>query len=176
MISSETDTPKRKDLERLGAEVHYFGHYERWDPQEIYYYAAEKCGFKANPYRRDGTYSKYASLDDKIDDLQFYTTFIKFGIGKATYDAAQEIRNKKITRREGVHLVRKFDGEFPKRFHREILEYIDMDEKEFEETIDKFRSPHLWKKENKKWILRNQVDYLPEDMEEYPELEVMELE
>lgn len=149
--------PKKSDLDALGVQVHYLGYYLRWDPQEVYYYAAEKCGFKANPYRRDGTYSKYASLDDKMDDLQFYTTFIKFGIGKATYDAAQEIRNSKITREEGVALVKKFDGEFPSRYYKEILEYLDMTEEEFEETIDNFRSPHLWKKEDGKWKLRNAV-------------------
>ena len=37
-----------------------------------------------NPERSEGTYSKYASIDDKIDDLHYYTTFIKFGIGRTT--------------------------------------------------------------------------------------------
>ena len=32
-------------------------------------------------------------LTDKIDDLHFYTLFIKFGIGRAPYDVSQEIRN-----------------------------------------------------------------------------------
>ncbi|MBN1645713.1 N-acetyl sugar amidotransferase [Candidatus Woesearchaeota archaeon] len=155
--------PKKSDLQKGGVEVHYLGYYLRWDPQEVYYYAAENCGFKANPFRRDGTYSKYASLDDKMDDLQFYTTFVKFGIGKATYDAAQEIRNGKITREEGVRLVKKFDGEFPARYHQEILEYLDMTDEEFTATIDKFRSPHLWKKEDGKWTLRAQVENNEED-------------
>ena len=52
-----------------------------------------------------GTYSKYSSIDDKIDDLHYYTTYIKFGIGRATYDASQEIRNKHITREEGLWLI-----------------------------------------------------------------------
>ena len=40
------------------------------------------------PERITGTYSKYTSIDDKIDDLHFYTTGIKFGIGRATHEAA----------------------------------------------------------------------------------------
>ena len=79
-------------------EVHYLGYYLRWIPQEVYYYAVENTGFKARPFRTQGTYSKYNSIDDKIDDLHYYTTYIKFGIGRATYDASQEIRNKHITR------------------------------------------------------------------------------
>ena len=57
-----------------------------------------------------------------MDDLHYYTTFIKFGIGRATYDAAQEIRCEDITREEGVSLVKKFDGEFPSRFLDDLFE------------------------------------------------------
>lgn len=38
--------------------------------------------------------------------FHYFTTLIKFGIGRATYDAAQEIRNGKITRSEGVSTLR----------------------------------------------------------------------
>ena len=79
-------------------EVHYLGYYLRWIPQEVYYYAVENTGFKARPFRTQGTYSKYNSIDDKIDDLHYYTTYIKFGIGRATYDASQEIRNNILQR------------------------------------------------------------------------------
>ena len=46
---------------------------------------------------------------------------IKFGIGRATTDAAQEIRSGDITREEGVLLVNKFDHEYPDRFADEIF-------------------------------------------------------
>ena len=50
-----------------------------------------KYKIQARPFRTQGTYSKYNSIDDKIDDLHYYTTFIKFGIGRATYDASQRL-------------------------------------------------------------------------------------
>ena len=78
--------------------------------------AVENTKFKARPFRTQGTYSKYNSIDDKIDDLHYYTTYIKFGIGRATYDSAQEIRTEKITREEGVNLVKQYDQEFPKKY------------------------------------------------------------
>ena len=112
--------PKIEDLSNKNIEVHYLGYYLKWTPQEAYYYAVENTNFKARPHRTQGTYSKYSGIDDKIDDLHFYTTFIKFGIGRATYDASQEIRNNHITREEGAALVNRFDGEFPDRyFNRE---------------------------------------------------------
>lgn len=135
----------------------YLGYFERWDPQECYYYAVENSGFEAASERSDGTYSKYTEIDDKIVPFHFYTTFIKYGIGRATYDAAQEIRNKKITRQEGVQLVKRYDGEFPKTFFRDFLEYIDISEDLFHSTLDEFRSPHLWDKSQGEWKLRHAV-------------------
>jgi hypothetical protein len=86
----------------------------------------EHGGFEAAPERTPGTYSKYNSIDDKIDDLHYWTTHVKFGIGRATYDAAQEIRSGEITREEGVALVHRFDGEWPARFEDELMAYLSI--------------------------------------------------
>lgn len=146
--------PDADALEKSNIEVHYLGYYLKWTPQEVYYYAVENTGFNARPFRTQGTYSKYNSIDDKIDDLHYYTTYIKFGIGRATYDAAQEIRNKHLTREEGVALVKKFDGEFPDRYFEEIMNYIEMKPERFHELCNQFRSPHLWTKVGDKYSLR----------------------
>jgi N-acetyl sugar amidotransferase len=147
------------DLEKSKIEVHYLGYYLKWTPQEVYYYAVENTGFKARPFRTQGTYSKYNSIDDKIDDLHYYTTFIKFGIGRATYDASQEIRNQHLTREEAVALVKKFDGEFPDKYFSEVMDYLEINSDYFKnELTDKFRSPHLWtKNSNDEWKLRHTV-------------------
>lgn len=147
-----------QELEKLNVEVRYLGYYIKWTPQESYYYAVEHTNFAARPFRTQGTYSKYNSIDDKIDDLHYYTTFIKFGIGRATYDASQEIRNHHLTREEGQALVKRFDGEFPDRYFNEIMEYLDIKPEHFLELMDKFRSPHLWIKVGGKWKLRHTVN------------------
>jgi len=146
-----------EDLEESGVEVRYLGYYIKWVPQEAYYYAVQHTGFQARPFRTQGTYSKYNSIDDKIDDLHYYTTYVKFGLGRASYDASQEIRNRHLTREEGVALVHRFDGEFPDRYFQEIMEYLDISPDDFMEWCDKARSPHLWRKEGGEWKLRHQV-------------------
>ena len=123
----------------------------------MYYYAATNTGFRPNPDRTQGSYSRYAGIDDVIDWLHYYMTFVKFGIGRATYDAVQEVRNQKITREEAVSLVQKYDHEFPSRYLNEFLEYFSMTEEEFFENIDKFRNPKLWTKTNNEWTLKYQV-------------------
>jgi len=146
-----------KEIERSDMEIHYLGYYLKWVPQEAYYYAVENTGFQARPFRTQGTYSKYNSIDDKIDDLHYYTTYIKFGLGRASYDSSQEVRNKHLTREEAVALVKRYDGEFPGRYLQEVMEYIEMDVEHFIELCDRGRSPHLWTKENGEWELRYPV-------------------
>jgi N-acetyl sugar amidotransferase len=150
--------PSESELKESNINVHYLGYYLKWTPQEVYYYAVENTGFKARPFRTQGTFSKYNSIDDKIDDLHYYTTFIKFGIGRATYDASQEIRNSHLTREEGQALVKKFDGEFPDKYFNEIMDYIGMSPVHFMDLSDKFKSPHLWTKKDGEWKLRHTVN------------------
>ena len=155
-------------------EVHYLGHYLKWHPQSCYYYAVEHGGFQAAPERTPGTYSKYNSIDDRIDDLHYFTTGIKFGIGRASYDAAQEIRSGDITREEGIALVKKFDHEFPGRFVEEMYKYLSINKLEFPQAsemfenpimdkdyfmklTDNFRSPHIWINEQSEWKLRTPI-------------------
>ena len=148
----------QKDVVNTGTEVHYLGYYYKWDPQEMYYYSVENTGFRANNTRTQGSYSKYAGIDDKIDWLHYYMTVIKFGIGRATYDASQEIRNNKITREEGIALVQKYDDEFPEVYFQEILDYLNIDKKKFWEIVDNFRNPLFWhKKEAGEWEKINTI-------------------
>ncbi len=163
-----------KPLNDINAEVHYLGYYLKCHPQSAYYFAVKNGGFKPSPERTVGTYSKYNSIDDKIDDFHYYTTYIKFGIGRATYDASQEIRSGDIDRDEGLALIQRFDGEYPERWSKEIFKYLTINSdyfpkasKMFEQPImdrdyfdclsNQFRSPHLWKCINNKWELRKRV-------------------
>jgi len=144
-------------LKATNVEVHYLGYYLKWTPQENYYFSVENIGFEANEDRTEGTYSKYNSIDDKTDPYHYWTTLVKFGIGRATYDASQEIRNGHIERPEGVALVHKYDEEFPRKYFSEFLDYLDMEEDEFFEVADSFRSPHLWRYADGAWQLRHKV-------------------
>lgn len=166
--------PHPDQIAGLNIDVQYLGYYLPWHPQDCYYYAVENGGFRAAPERTAGTYSKYSSIDDKIDDFHYYTTFIKFGIGRATYDASQEVRNGDITREEAVALIRRYDGEYPERFENDNFAYLSlpprdfpiaangfehpqMDRAYFERLADRFRSPHIWKYEGHAWKLRKAV-------------------
>lgn len=149
--------PENDTLEKIGLEIHFMSYYRKWIPQENYYYCVENTGFEANPMRTEGTYSKYAGLDDKLDGFHYYLAYIKFGLGRATSDSAHEIRDGHLSREEGVALVNRYDGEFPKKYFHEFLNYCDISEDYFWQVIDSWRSPHLWQKEGDLWKLRKTI-------------------
>ena len=142
-------------------------------PQNCYF-AVENGDLNQLPKGIWAHIAKYSSIDDKMDDFHFYTTFIKFGIGRATHDASQEIRNGEINRDEAISLIKQFDGEYPLRSSEEIFQYLSIDQKtfgdiskEFEQSefnqeyfdllTDSFRSPHLWLFKDSRWQLRNPI-------------------
>tara|TARA_Y100000310_G_scaffold152150_1_gene151687 strand:+ start:1774 stop:2970 length:1197 start_codon:yes stop_codon:yes gene_type:complete len=152
------EPPPIEDIKKAGIDGKYFfSYFHKWTPQENYYYCVENTGFKPNPGRTEGTYSKYASLDDKMDGFHYYLRYIKFGLGRCMEDAAHEIRDGHITRKEGVALMRRYEGEFPKKYYKDFLEYLDITEEHFWEVVDSWRAPHLWHKVNGEWKLKHPI-------------------
>ena len=130
---------------------HFFSYYHKWNPQENFYYSTEHTGYRVNPERSEGTYSKYASLDDKMDGFHFYMRYIKFGLGRCAEDTAHEIRAAHISRKEGTTLMKEYEGEFPKKYFQEFLEYLDISQAHFWDVVDAWRPQHLWEKKGNKW-------------------------
>ncbi len=151
--------PNIDQIKKANIEAQWFGWYHPWTPQENYYYAAENYGFQPMPRRTEATYSKYASIDDLTDPWHYYMMLIKFGFGRATSDAAHEIRDGHLIREEGVALVRRYDLEFPALTFNVFLKYLDITEEDFWDIVNAYRSisPHLWKYEHGEWKLIHQV-------------------
>ena len=144
--SKDLKNSKLKDLK-----IEFLGWYIKWNPQEIYYYASRNNGYFPDTQRTDGTYGRYSAIDDKMEWLHYYTHYVKFGIGRTRFDASQEIRSGHITRNEGIKLCKKFEGEYPKRYAKDCFSFMKFSEDEAIEIINKFRSPHLWKKTSQGW-------------------------
>ena len=148
------------ELKKVGIEEHFFSYFENWKPEQHVEIAQKNLGFIPNDKRSEGTYTNFASLDDKTDGFHYYLMFIKFGIGRATSDAAHQVRDGIITRDEAVDLVLQYDGEYPKLYEKEFLDYMEMDKNMLNQVFDKFRRPIIWKKDSDEWKLRQQVTKL----------------
>jgi N-acetyl sugar amidotransferase len=152
--------PPTTKIKKVGVEEHYFSYYYNWKPEEHYEIAKKYCGYQQNSVRIEGTHTNQSGLDDKFLGFHYYFMFIKQGMGRATLDTSRQIRQGIITRDEGVELVRKYDGEFPSKYLDLFLDYMEMDMDELNRIFDKFRKPIVWKKDNEKWELRQQISKL----------------
>ena len=118
--------------------VTWWSLFEDWNPEHHAKIAFERCGFEGLPYDSIGTFTNYAQLDDKLQDLHAYMMFVKFGFGRCTSDASIAIRRGAITREEGVRLVNQLDGIFPLEYLDTYCDYLGVTEKQFWETVDKY--------------------------------------
>lgn len=147
--------PDLSEIHKANVKVYYFAYFFKWSMFENYQYLKDKINFHTNPRGRTmGTFTDFDSLDDKMDPLYYYMQFIKFGFGRTVRDASRLIQNGHISREEGLGYAHRYDGEFPHEFFDEVLEYIELTEKEFYEIVDKHRNPEVWKKEANEWKLR----------------------
>ena len=92
-----------------------------------------------------------------MDGFHYYLRYIKFGLGRCSEDTAHEIRDGHITREEGIKLMKKFEGEFPKKYFKEFLEFLDIDEAHFWNVVDSWRPDHLWEKDKDTWKLKSPI-------------------
>jgi len=123
----------------------FFSYFHNWKPQSHYYYACQFAGFHPNPIRSEGTYSKYSSLDDAIDPFHYFFGLLKFGIGRATSDAAHEVREGLIQREEALALVNKYDREPPSSRSADLFsEYAGLTRNQLCLAVKKWTNKRIW--------------------------------
>ena len=123
-------SPSLNDIQTANLSVHYMSYYKKWVPQENYYYAVEHTGFQPNPKRRDGSFSRYAGIDDQ---MKIFTITCKSLNSAWDVVHGMRLRNRsgKLEREEGVSLVRRYDSEPPTEYFDQIIEYLIFLEKSF---------------------------------------------
>lgn len=151
--------PSPEKIKKLDLEMHWYSYYQKWTPQENFYYAAKHTNFKLNNLgRSESTYTRYSSLDDKMDGLHWYLAYMKFGLGRCSRDAQQDIRRHHITRDEAITLVRRYDHEFPSLYYKWMLNYLSIDEDMFWQVMNFYReNSNVWEKKYGEWTLKHVV-------------------
>jgi len=149
--------PLNKDTKKEKIKISFFSYFKKWSPQENYYYVKKNCNFLNAPSRTSGSYTKYTSLDDKIDELYFYLQYLKFGFGRASSEACVDIRDGFINREEARLLVNMYDGEYPYEELETVLDYLNMSKEKLDQICEKFRNKKLFVKVNKEYQLKTKI-------------------
>tara|TARA_R100001143_G_C3360947_1_gene135565 strand:+ start:3978 stop:5132 length:1155 start_codon:yes stop_codon:yes gene_type:complete len=152
--------PSDEDIEKVGVTGIFLGSYFFWDARkqlEI----IKKQGFRVKEDGPiEGTYTNYENLDEKLVGLHDYLKFVKYGFGRATDHVGIDIRNNRMTREEGLELVRMYDGKYPHYGVNNFIEYSGMSKQEIDHVIDSFTNPILFKQNNDGDFLRDEAGNL----------------
>lgn len=137
--------PADEELERVGVRGIYLSNYLPWDARKQAEFVIEELGFET-AQERDRTFNIYGKADDiHANGLHDYLKYLKFGYGRATDDAANEIRHGRMTRERGIDMVAKYDHVRPKDMDV-FLRNVKMTEQELLALVEPMRDPSIWRK------------------------------
>lgn len=150
--------PTDEELRCVGVTGIFLGYYLPWDG-----YAnallAQAHGLTTYHSTVEGSIVNYENLDNHQTGIHDYFKFLKFGFGRATDIACLHIRRGRITRRDGLELVKKHDGKFPWTYLgksiEQILEPLDMSLDEFIKICDRFTNKKLFKTDARGQLIKD---------------------
>lgn len=142
--------PDDHDLNAVGVRGIYLGNYVRWDPKAQHEQMMHQYDYRTSAFNR--TFDCYDYVDcfnymDLHDQLKLY----KHGYSKVTDHASREIRFGRLTRDEGLALVRKYE-QAPLNYPDQFGEWLGVTPESMRFLLDQHRNPMFWNRaEVGKW-------------------------
>jgi N-acetyl sugar amidotransferase len=147
------------ELETSETQAVFLSYFFKWD-SEAHFKIAKQYGFKELDQPREGTYRNYVGIDEKINRIHQYLKVLKFGYGRATDHACEDIRNERLDRDLAKKLVKKHDLEDLSGYYvDDFCSYLEYTKKDFFNILEQFRSPDIWKRSDKgNWEIPNHLE------------------
>ncbi len=147
--------PSDEELKANNTTGIYLGYFINWDARKQVELIRQH-GFNVNTKGvQEGTYVNYENLDGKFVGVHDYLKFLKYGFGRASDHASLDIRNKRLTREEGIQLALKYEGKLPTQYLKEFLQFVNMTEEEFHQVLLKFTNKSIFLCDEKGNLMRD---------------------
>ncbi len=151
--------PDDDELLHVGVTGIFLGYYLPWDGWSNAL-ISQAYGFESYPKLVEGSLASYENLDNAQTGIHDYFKFIKYGFGRATDIACSQIRRGRLSREDGIRLVRMHDGKFPQVYLgyslEEILSDIEVTSDEFFDICDRFTNKKLFLTDRHGVLVRDQ--------------------
>ena len=155
--------PSDHELKEIGVTGLFLGYYLPWDGLSNAL-IAQSHGFQTFEKNVEGSMVNYENLDNYQTGIHDYFKFLKFGFGRATDLACLYIRRGRLSREDGMFLVKKEDGKFPWRYLgkdlKDILKPMKMSTQEFIKICDRFTNKKLFKKNSSGELMKDEYGNL----------------
>ena len=152
--------PAEEEIEKAGLEPIYLSYFMNWDGYKNME-LAKKHGFislrDTGEWEREGYIEDY----DQIDAIGYlvhpWLKYPKFGHARATDVACSWIRTGRITREEGIRLVKEHDHKLDREILKDFLDFAGHPKEEFWKVVEKFYNTDIFKKVNGQWRLKDPI-------------------
>ena len=137
--------PSDEEIARVGLRGIYLSNFFMWNALNQAKQMMESFGFAPVAYERERTFNLHSKIEDHANDVHDYLKYLKFGYGRATDDASMEIRHGRMTREEGMAMVKRYDAREPSTLQT-YCDFLGLSKHQFMQWVEPMRDERLWKK------------------------------
>lgn len=148
--------PSDEEIMRTEVRGIYLSNFVDWDAKHQGELMIEEWGFAPVTYERERTFNLYAKIEDHANDVHDYQKYLKFGYGRATDDASMEVRHGRMTREEGLEMVRRYDHREPSSLEM-YCDFLGITKDYFYGLVDPLRDSAIWRRNAAAWEVTDAV-------------------
>ena len=148
--------PDNRELEQVGVRGIYLNNYIRWDSRAQHEQMIRDYNYETAPQTR--TFDTYHDVDCwNYSDVHDYIKWLKHGYGKVVDHACREIRLRRMSREQGIELVKQYQTREPRHLSL-FLDWLGITENAFHYIVDQHRDLQIWHRdENWAWQLKTDI-------------------
>ena len=146
--------PSDEEINQVGITGIFLGSYIKWDIFKQLE-TVKAIGFQENDEPKEGTFNKWENLDVYFTVFHDYFKFLKYGFGRATDHASIEIMHGRISREQGLKLVKQYEGKIPRKYLKKFLEFADMSMDDFIGICNEFTNKEIFKVDENQNVVRD---------------------
>jgi hypothetical protein len=149
--------PSDEDIARVEVRGIYLSNFIYWNAKKQAEVMMKEWNFAPVTYERERTFSLHSKIEDHANDVHDYLKYLKFGYGRATDDASMEIRHGRMTREQGMELVKHYDSHEPSTLET-YCDFMGITKQQFYDWVAPMRDQAFWKKNaNREWVASDAV-------------------
>ena len=159
--------PEDDELNSVGVRGIYLGNFIRWDPKAQHELMIKLYDYETSAFSR--SFDTYEHVDCfNYMDIHDQLKLIKNGYSRVTDHATREIRHKRISREQGLYLVRKF--QLSKIKYLDLFcEWLGVSKKSMPIIFNYFRNPLFWQeKEPGEFRFNGLSEYIKKELTNIP--------
>ena len=147
--------PSDKEIKNYKIKEIFLGYFFKWDPKKIYL-ISKKRGFKNIKKPKTGYYN-FADIDDEfLITIHHYLKWYKFGFTRLWDNLSLEIRNKRLSRKKAIKIIKIRGKEKPIKEIKLFSQFLGISISSFYDICNKWRNKKIWYKNSKnEWKINN---------------------